>query len=121
MAPGIDSAVFRPQDTTVTIPKLDSKTSSISITELPPSPIESNKESTHSDTLVFDPAFITQEFDLLRFAAAAFSQLPPPDNTPTSLLETESTTADTPPSYSPLLISSPYNNPGHYLDLTTIP
>lgn len=63
-----------------------------------------------SGTAILDPSLITTEFDLLRFEAAASGQLLGVDdkeakkNGEGSLL-------------SSLLISSPYNNPGHYLDL----
>ncbi|OAG02934.1 uncharacterized protein CC84DRAFT_1061420, partial [Paraphaeosphaeria sporulosa] len=54
---------------------------------------------------ILDPASITQDFDELRFEAAASRQL-----------EVLSPTAPR----SSQLISSPYNNCGHYLDLTTL-
>ncbi|KAJ4356655.1 uncharacterized protein N0V89_004691 [Didymosphaeria variabile] len=57
---------------------------------------------------VLDPASITQEFDELRFEAAASRQLDFPDP------------KDHSTDRSSQLISSPYNNPGHYLDLSTL-
>lgn len=79
---------------------------------------------------VLGPEIVTQDFDALRFEAAARKQLvfsdaahnqlpstatspspPSPDAEPTAL----------PPTYSTNLISSPYNIPGHYLDLTRLP
>ncbi|KAH6641992.1 hypothetical protein C7974DRAFT_326825, partial [Boeremia exigua] len=62
-------------------------------------------------TLVLNPALITQDYDLLRFSAAASLQLPPAHTTPDP--------AD-PTTYSTSLISSPYNVPGHYLDLSSL-
>lgn len=56
---------------------------------------------------ILDPSLVTQDFDQLRFEAAAAQQL-------------STTNGSTPPQYSTLLISSPYNNPDHYLDLTTL-
>lgn len=56
-------------------------------------------------TNIQDPATVTQDFHELQFEAAALRQLDnPPSSKPTSTQ----------------LISSPYNNPGHYLDLTTL-
>lgn len=71
------------------------------------------------NVLVLNPAFVTQDFDALRFEAAAHNQLP---NT-----ESESSTPNSDANINPLspvysnnLISSPYNNPGHYLDLKSL-
>lgn len=81
-------------------------------------PIPSSKQ----ETLILNPSFITSDFDALRFEAAAYNQLPSPDSqfaTPTSGSDSDS---DSPsPAYSTNLISSPYNNPGHYLDLSRLP
>jgi hypothetical protein len=74
-------------------------------------------------TYVLNPAFVTQDFDALRFKAAAYSQLPSKDSllpTPSSHTDSDSDAGSTSPAYSTSLISSPYNNPGHYLDLTTL-
>ncbi|KAF2438522.1 hypothetical protein P171DRAFT_162626 [Karstenula rhodostoma CBS 690.94] len=57
---------------------------------------------------VLDPALVTQDFDELRFEAAASRQL--------DVIDSRDPTA----ARSSQLISSPYNNPGHYLDLTTL-
>ncbi|KAJ4984371.1 upf0643 domain-containing protein [Stagonosporopsis vannaccii] len=71
--------------------------------------------------LVLNPAFITQDFDALRFEAAAHNQLPSPDSNFTTPGSTASSDTDTPsPAYSTNLISSPYNTPGHYLDLSSL-
>ncbi|KAF2995692.1 hypothetical protein E8E13_003275 [Curvularia kusanoi] len=80
------------------------------------------------NTLVLHPSFVTQDFDLLRFSAAAQNQLPSPDSsstTPNSGLDSTSDTSppdssSPSPAYSTNLISSPYNTPGHYLSLPTL-
>lgn len=61
-------------------------------------------------TIVLHPSRITTEFDLLRFEGAALGQL-------NDASEEESETNNPNSGPSSLLISSPYNNPGHYLDL----
>lgn len=72
-------------------------------------------------TLVLNPAFVTQDFDALRFEAAAQNQLPSPDSNFTTPGSNASSDTDSPsPAYSTNLISSPYNTPGHYLDLSTL-
>ncbi|KAF2826027.1 hypothetical protein CC86DRAFT_293700 [Ophiobolus disseminans] len=85
---------------------LQSKQPSIAIISVPTNDI------LPANTLVLDPALITQDFDLLRFEAAAFGQLPK--------ASTDGTKNDK-ITYSTSLISSPYNNPGHYLLLPTLP
>ncbi|PSN65910.1 hypothetical protein BS50DRAFT_553982 [Corynespora cassiicola Philippines] len=98
MAPGIDlsslaSEVATANDTTLPTKK--------------PAPSPTTIHSTGSNVL--DPSLITQDFDQLRFHGAALNQLaiPPPSSSN--------------PQLSTHLISSPYNNPQHYLDLTTLP
>ncbi|KAH8722422.1 hypothetical protein GQ44DRAFT_566293, partial [Phaeosphaeriaceae sp. PMI808] len=71
--------------------------------------------------LVFNPAFITQEFDLLRFEAAAFDQLPKNNGKVDVDIKETNVSKKVSPIYSSLLISSPYNNPNHYLDFATLP
>ncbi|KAF2273149.1 uncharacterized protein EI97DRAFT_362015, partial [Westerdykella ornata] len=70
-------------------------------------------------TTVLNPALITTDFDLLRFEAAAFDQLRDSGldhvNHTNDDLETNGISP-----FSTLLISSPYNNPGHYLPLETL-
>ena len=61
----------------------------------------------HSVSTLLDPLTVTQDFDELRFEAAASRQLPSSATTHVNSLSSH-------------LISSPYNNPGHYLDLTTL-
>jgi hypothetical protein len=66
-------------------------------------------------TIVLHPSNVTTEFDLLRFEAAAFGQLHVNgiDNGNRNMQSYHLQTSS-------LLISSPYNNPGHYLDLMTL-
>lgn len=130
MAPGIDISLRRQEDGTIHIAGPTSKSPAVDVTELPPTPPELNGIVSKSSSLVLNPAFVTQEFDLLRFEAAAFGQLPVTNSpllTPTNIPEPDFTTkqeeerSSPSPAYSNLLISSPYNNPGHYLDLSTLP
>lgn len=97
------------------------KTSTIEITEIASTPLETAISIPHRSTIVLNPAFITQEFDLLRFEAAAFDQLPSPLSDPDVLRNDHVEKDSKSPTYSTNLISSPYNNPGHYLDLTALP
>lgn len=95
MAPGLDLSVLAREvehhnDTTV--PQASAKINTVTTT-------------TAGET-VLDPSSVTQDFDDLRFSAAAALQLP--------------TATTNSPALSSLLISSPYNNPGHYLDLSTL-
>lgn len=73
-------------------------------------------------TLVLNPALVTQDFDLFRFEAAAYNQLPCKDSYASSPDSNSDSDSDSSPSpaYSTNLVSSPYNKPGHYLDLTTL-
>ncbi|KAH7067585.1 hypothetical protein BKA63DRAFT_424327 [Paraphoma chrysanthemicola] len=123
MAPGLEVAFQKLEQNAIDIPSFASKEPTITITSVPstpPTPAEGNAPSDH--TLVLNPSFITQEFDLLRFEAAAFEQLPKTSTSDSASQEiTTNTTISTSPAYSSHLISSPYNNPGHYLDLTTLP
>jgi hypothetical protein len=76
----------------------------------------SNSHHLASSTSVLSPAFITRDFDKLRFEAAAFNQLPSPLSSPLLL----ATDVSPSPALSTSLISSPYNDHGHYLDLETL-
>lgn len=81
--------------------------------------------SSDNSTLILNPTFITTDFDALRFEAAAYNQLPSADSqhtTPTTPLDSDSDSISRSlsPVYSTSLISSPYNAPGHYLDLSTL-
>ena len=97
------------------IPDVSSSKSSIttSIHEiLPP--------TSRPNTLVLNPAFVTQDFDALRFEAAAYNQLPSPDSSTSTPDSSSDASGTISPVYSTNLISSPYNNPGHYLDLSSL-
>jgi hypothetical protein len=119
MAPGLDISLRHLESTTIDI---GSKKSTISITPVPSTlttPLEDAIPL--RNTLVLNPSFITQHFDLLRLEGAAFQQIPSiTSNDPASKNITLNDTPSTSPAYSTLLISSPYNNPGHYLDLTAL-
>ncbi|KAH9871337.1 hypothetical protein IAQ61_005516 [Plenodomus lingam] len=84
-------------------------------TEISPSTITPTTSPPNTNTLVLDPSLITNDIDRLRFEAAAYTQLPKPfsPNHPSP--------NSSPPPSSTDLISSPYNNPGHYLSLPTLP
>ncbi|KAF1957698.1 hypothetical protein CC80DRAFT_389067, partial [Byssothecium circinans] len=66
-----------------------------------------------------DPALVTQEFDALRFDAAASGQLDVSRASSFAGQKDESKLGK-PSQLSTLLISSPYNNLGHYLDLSDL-
>lgn len=95
------------------------------ITNLSPSP--QDVPFSHNTILILNPSFITTDFDALRFDAAASNQLPSLDSYHTtprthsgSDSDSDSTSGPLSPVYSTNLISSPYNNPGHYLGLSTL-
>lgn len=103
-----------------------SKDPEVTISEIPASPSDSTHSSSSEQIFLSDPASITQEFDALRFEAAAFGQLSfitctgtstPSTPEDTTALNNDITTYSNPSDY---LISSPYNNPGHYLHLPTL-
>ncbi len=118
--------------TNVTTSKdLKNAPTTITITELSThSTAEDEDAKRPESTLVLHPSLITQDMDALRFDAAAFSQLShiDPDFT-TEDLKRSSNAMDShkrhesslSESYSTLLISSPYNIPGHHLNLTNLP
>jgi hypothetical protein len=92
--------------------------SSIKVTEL-----ASELSSTHLKTphephskqsLLLNPSSITTDFDDLRFEAAAFGQLRLTNTTSPDLSHNQTHNDET----SDQLISSPYNNPNHYLNLS---
>jgi hypothetical protein len=94
------------------------------ITNTSPSP--QNIPALHNPTLILNPSFITTDFDALRFDAAAFNQLPSAalrHTTPLTPSDSGAVSTSKPlsPVYSTHLISSPYNTPDHYLDLSTLP
>lgn len=83
--------------------------------------------SSYNTILILNPSFITTDFDALRFDAAASNQLPSADSYHTtprthsdSGSDSDSASRPLSPVYSTNLISSPYNTPGHYLDLSTL-
>jgi hypothetical protein len=118
MAPGLDISTLDTLEPTLALTLPPTKQPSINITSIA-STLEPHTQALPQDTtLVLHPSFITQDFDLLRFEAAAYDQIPK-----TIATNTITTNKDQSPSpaYSTHLISSPYNNPGHYLDLTTLP
>jgi hypothetical protein len=119
MAPGIDVLTRLAEDEALALTKVHAKQPSINITSLSTPPTTISHEPENIDTLVLNPAFITQDFDLLRFHAAAFDQLP--KTTIDTANKNDAVRDSTSPAYSALLISSPYNNPSHYLNLTTLP
>ncbi|PVH99439.1 hypothetical protein DM02DRAFT_528988 [Periconia macrospinosa] len=96
MAPGTNLSILAHENT---IPDT---------TPLPKKTVPTKLNPATKGATILHPSLITQDFDLLRFSAAASQQL------------STSTTTTTPANHSTLLISSPYNNPGHYLDLTTL-
>jgi len=113
MVPGLVNTAHQSNEHafSVTIPSLK-QPSSIVVTEMPsiPSPTTASPPSTTIP--VRHPSLITQEFDLLRFEAAAFDQLPKASTLQDQVSAEEDSTD---------LISSPYNNPGHYLSLPSLP
>ncbi|KAI4950608.1 hypothetical protein J4E91_004493 [Alternaria rosae] len=102
----------------------------VNAAKLPPIPsISDSSTQTHS-VLLLDPRYITDDFDKLRFEAAAHKQLiigndqllqtAGRSSKPLALgPETTKTVSQTAQPISTLLISSPYNTPGHYLDLSS--
>lgn len=82
-----------------------------------------NPKTSDGAVTVLNPTFITADFDQLRFEGVAFNQLANLDTSKgqysTQHHKVLEDTAS--PLFSALLISSPYNNPGHYLDLRTLP
>lgn len=115
MAPGLVDATRQSNEhaLNVTVPlskEPSSVVTDISSTPSTPSPTSASPPSTTIP--VRHPSLITKEFDLLRFEAAAFDQLPKV-STSQDQVSTEEESTD--------LISSPYNNPGHYLSLPSLP
>lgn len=74
--------------------------------------------SLSTGTKVLDASLITTEFDLLRFEAAAYGQLQVAEHEHSEYHDHH--VRNDKIVFSTLLISSPYNNPGHYLDLTDL-
>jgi hypothetical protein len=80
--------------------------------------LEHSSTPTSAGTTVLDPVHITTDFDLLLFGAAAYDQL--------FVIRSGSTggskgvNSREAQHLSSFLVSSPYNNPGHYLDLQSL-
>ncbi|KAF1921425.1 hypothetical protein BDU57DRAFT_553576 [Ampelomyces quisqualis] len=129
MAPGTDIQSVRPEEAAFAdITTLSSKEPVVSITSVPATPEIPTPEAGLDHTLVLHPSLVTTDFELLRFHAAAFDQLPKANFNTTSTKEHTTTGIETSTAnitakteYSTNLISSPYNNPGHYLSLPTLP
>ncbi|KAF3048572.1 hypothetical protein E8E11_005871 [Didymella keratinophila] len=92
--------------------------------EITDSPSPQAFPSSHNSILILNPSFITTDFDALRFEAAAYNQLLSADSRHTTRSDSDSdpdlTSESLSPVYSTSLISSPYNTPGHYLDICTL-
>lgn len=88
------------------------KQASTVVTDMPLIPSPTTASLPNVTIPVRHPSLITQEFDLLRFEAAAFDQLPKAF-TSQDQASVEKNSTD--------LISSPYNHPGHYLSLPSLP
>jgi hypothetical protein len=104
MAPGIDLSALHTAPTNAPAKQLLTATTSTSTPQILPISL--------TNPLVLDPSYVTTEFDLLRFHAAAFDQLPK---------ATVIADRDQPSPSSDLLVSSPYNAPQHHLSLSTLP
>jgi hypothetical protein len=117
MAPGIDLSPLHTTDTTSIQSVLPKKQFLTNITSLSTTPEREIQEISLSDPLVLDPASITTDFDLLRFQAAAFSQIL---KVVLPNIAKNQPTKDQPTTLSTNLISSPYNVPGHYLELSSL-
>ncbi|KAI8931984.1 hypothetical protein NX059_010880 [Plenodomus lindquistii] len=121
MAPGLLESAQLPRTNTtpISVPSKEPTTTTTTITKIsttPPSP--TNPPPFHI-TQVLHPSLITTDFDLLRFSAAASEQLP--TLTPNTPNHSTKTKINVPQPLSTNLISSPYNNPGHYLSLPSLP
>jgi hypothetical protein len=115
----------------LTAPSSQPEVSTINIAQLSPTPPKLDSFTLLHSVLLLDPGCITDDFDKLRFEAAAHDQLMIRNEQPlqtcasTSKLhlsnqEIKKATSTSPPkSSSTLLISSPYNIPSHYLTLTS--
>jgi len=97
---------------------------STEVHEITDSPSPQDVPSSYNSTLILNPSLITTDFDALRFEAAAYNQLPSADSRHTTRSDSDSdpdlTSGSLSLVYSTSLISSPYNTPGHYLDISTL-
>ena len=89
-------------------------------TTLPHKPTKPKPTTTSRGAKVLSTSLITTEFDDLRFEAAAFGQLQISDDSHSQHDEHTNPNPSSTAQLSTLLISSPYNNPGHYLDLNDL-
>ena len=90
--------------------------------ELPPTASQSDVSLHVHSVQLLNPESITSEFDKLRFEAAAHDQLVfhnPQLYQTADDISKHSTPNQDPETLSTLLISSPYNIPNHYLDLSS--
>jgi hypothetical protein len=108
----------------ITTPLSPREVSHIHVARPPPTWPESNIATNLRGIQLLDPECITSDFDKLRFEAAAREQLINYSERPASKQltpnqdMTEATSQTAQPSSSNL-ISSPYNIPGHYLDMSS--
>ncbi|RMZ71094.1 UPF0643 [Pyrenophora seminiperda CCB06] len=118
MAPGLASALLQRQDTNSTIVAKSTpyNTYPTTITKQATTPLHPHGQLLH------DPNYVTTDFDALRFNAAANTQLirhhdqqPAVSNSLPRTSQQEDGSQQT----SGLLISSPYNHLGHYLDISS--
>jgi hypothetical protein len=100
MAPGTDLSILANE-----ITKADDST-------LPQKTHKTSANPSTKGTTVLNPSLVTKDFDALRFDAAALLQL--------DITHKNHSNPSTSPLLSTLLISSPYNEPQHYLDLQDI-
>ena len=132
MAVETTTTMIQAHDSRITIktPLPPLEVSTIDTSEVALTPPES-KSLLHLHSLhLLDSECVTSEFDKLRFEAAAHDQLvfhdkqlhqPAADNSTLAISEQERNKTVSQPGqvFSTLLISSPYNTPGHHLDLSS--
>jgi len=98
------------------------KTTSITVSEQVTTPPETNPPPLPNTQILRDPSCVTTDFDSLRFDAAAYTQLiRRPGQEPAAVPSTDPETLqeqNASQTTSNFLISSPYNTPGHYLDIS---
>jgi hypothetical protein len=90
---------------------------------IPEKPFKSSQGVPGRGTAVLHPSQITTDFDLLRFEAAALNQLRITFYSPTGInydQDGQKLQCTNQPQLYSLLVSSPYNNSGHYLDLNSL-
>ncbi|KAL6709214.1 hypothetical protein ACN47E_002030 [Coniothyrium glycines] len=130
MAPGLYVPLSQASNIAAAIvPHL--KTNQIGQVDVPSIPPEKNNNGRGRDhvlattisstTLLLNPVFITTDFDELRFEAAASQQLLTTNRSGNKVSADCDPIDSSPPAYSTSLISSPYNSPGHYLNISVLP